>query len=432
MSRVVFFTFLGTNVYDPYVYTYEDKECKKTQYVQIAIYELLKEIHDEIEVVVFLTEAARRLNWQDGSRKKCVNGVETEVDNVGLETSFREFDPNVKLTEVSIPGPGDIEESWQLFDIILDHIEENDIVYFDMTHGFRSLPFISFIVLQYARKLKNISFGGLYYGEIINGSGRIVDYTDMTSLIEWAEGINQYVQTGNARIISEQVNRERRDLFQRNKLSDHETKYVSTLSKIANQMKSVTDAFETSRGVSIFHELERLQGLLSGFDETDVRYLKALVPLLDKVEQKLRTFQKERATSIKYVVDWCIEHGLIQQGYTFIIEYVISAVCDYAGLNKLKLNGRKIASSTLNFIAKDQPYDEWEGSEQFKNCCKELKEQLDSFPRHYFVTFGELNDYRNDINHAEKRKGSYNKETLIKKLPESSEIMYEFIAKLYQ
>src|SRR5690625_1086196 len=162
MSRIVLFSFLGTGFYDPYIYTYGDRACKETNYTQVAIYEILKELHEDVEVFVFLTEQARKLNWQDGYREKKENGVKKEVFNVGLKNSLYEFDPNIKLHDILIPGPGDIEESWKLFDVLLEHIEENDTVYFDMTHGFRSIPFISFIVLQYARKLKNITFGGLF------------------------------------------------------------------------------------------------------------------------------------------------------------------------------------------------------------------------------------------------------------------------------
>src|SRR5690625_3606578 len=125
MSRVVLFSFLGTGFYTPYVYTYGEKVCMETNYTQVAIYEVLKELHDEIEVIIFLTEEAHKANWKDGYRKKYEKGVEKEVFNVGLENSLYDFDMNIKLQEVLIPGPGDIEESWKLFDVLLEHIKEN-------------------------------------------------------------------------------------------------------------------------------------------------------------------------------------------------------------------------------------------------------------------------------------------------------------------
>lgn len=436
MSRIVLFSFLGTGFYDPHIYTYGDKACKETNYTQVAIYEILKELHEDVEVFIFLTEQARKLNWQDGYREKKENGVKKEVFNVGLKNELYKRDPHITLHDITIPGSGDIEKSWELFDILLEHIEENDTVYFDMTHGFRSTPFISFIVLQYARKLKNITFGGLLYGEIDqnkkNGKkfGRIVDFTEMTSLVEWAEGVNQYIQTGNARIISEQVNREKRDLFQRHKLSKDESKYVSSLSKIANQMKSVSDSFETSRGVTIFKELERLRDLVENFETLDANYLKALVPLLDKVEAKLAKYEHNEASRVKFVVDWCIEHGLIQQGYTFLVEYVISAICDYARLDKSNVDDRQVVSATISNIERDRDREEWSGNENFKERCSRLEPKIKQY-KSYFVIFSELNDYRNDINHGGKRKGSFEKKTLINKLPQLRNAMYNLIQKLY-
>jgi len=55
---------------------------------------------------------------------------------------------------VDIPDGKDEDELWKIFSIIVDEVQPGDEILFDITHGFRSLPFIAFLTVAYLKEVK--------------------------------------------------------------------------------------------------------------------------------------------------------------------------------------------------------------------------------------------------------------------------------------
>src|SRR5690606_34912205 len=102
--------------------------------------------------------------------------------------------------------------NWELFEIILNEIDEGDEIIFDITHSFRSFPIMALIILNYARILKKASLKKLLYGcWEMNDRGTpptapIIDMTEMIPLLDWAYGVESYLKTGNASVIESLTN----------------------------------------------------------------------------------------------------------------------------------------------------------------------------------------------------------------------------------
>lgn len=104
---------------------------------------------------------------------------------------------------------------WRLFDAVLQEIHEGDEIYFDITHSFRSIPFIVLIVLNYARLVKNATIGKIVYGifeqlvspqevEKMPPEQRlvpIVDVTNMVTLLDWMNGVDSFLRAGDTSLI---------------------------------------------------------------------------------------------------------------------------------------------------------------------------------------------------------------------------------------
>ena len=113
-------TFLGTGDYKEAKYYYEDK----TNYFQSKfIQEALMNIFNEDKMVVFVTPQA--------------------IVHKNFEELLEKF-PNLKSVE--IPVPKSEEEFWKLFEIIIESVDEGEEIIFDITHSFRSIPFIGFLI----------------------------------------------------------------------------------------------------------------------------------------------------------------------------------------------------------------------------------------------------------------------------------------------
>lgn len=92
-------------------------------------------------------------------------------------------------------------------------MEEGDEVYFDITHGFRSLPMLGMVLMNYAKALKGIKVKAITYGafdalgsrfnieeRIPDPEQRIVPLLDLTGfheLQEWSIAADNFVKSGN-------------------------------------------------------------------------------------------------------------------------------------------------------------------------------------------------------------------------------------------
>ncbi|MHA1267847.1 MAG: CRISPR-associated DxTHG motif protein [Candidatus Helarchaeota archaeon] len=134
-------TFLGTNPYLECNYYFEDpiKEFYLTRFVQIS---------DNSEILFLTTAAAKEQNWEDikfenGEIRK---GLKSELERLKnyLENKNKKL-PKYHL--VDIPEGKSESELWDIFNIITKIVDEDDEIYFDITHSFRSLPMFTFFPL---------------------------------------------------------------------------------------------------------------------------------------------------------------------------------------------------------------------------------------------------------------------------------------------
>ncbi|WP_456416594.1 CRISPR-associated DxTHG motif protein [Methanocaldococcus sp.] len=116
-------TFLGTGNYDEVKYYYGDKTNYFKYFKSKFIQEALMNIFNENKMIVFVTPQA--------------------IVNKNFEELLEKF-PNLKAVE--IPVPKSEEEFWKLFEIIIESVGEGEEIIFDITHSFRSIPFIGFLI----------------------------------------------------------------------------------------------------------------------------------------------------------------------------------------------------------------------------------------------------------------------------------------------
>ncbi|MDW8147537.1 MAG: TIGR02221 family CRISPR-associated protein [Roseiflexaceae bacterium] len=114
---------------------------------------------------------------------------------------------NVKDAQpVRIPDGRNDLELWEIFQTVIDAIEPEEAVIFDITHGFRSLPFLSFLAAAYLRVVKNIRLEGVYFGNfeardqsVTPHRTPVLDLTAFVELLDWMVGADYFVRFGDAR-----------------------------------------------------------------------------------------------------------------------------------------------------------------------------------------------------------------------------------------
>ncbi|MCS7158706.1 MAG: TIGR02221 family CRISPR-associated protein, partial [Blastocatellia bacterium] len=153
-------TFVGLGKYETAQYGYAGRIVESNLF-PVALYEFFQ----PDQMIVFVTEQSRARYW-DELCQKLAGKIEPEP--------------------VEIPWGSDPDELWTIFDRVVERVSEREEVLFDITHGFRSLPFVVFLAIAYLRAVKNVSVRGVVYGafEAKDSEGRapVFDLSPFLSL----------------------------------------------------------------------------------------------------------------------------------------------------------------------------------------------------------------------------------------------------------
>ncbi|AST00695.1 CRISPR-associated protein [Geobacillus thermocatenulatus] len=402
MGRRVLLSFLGLSDYEYCYYTYGGVTSSYTRFIQTAVYELFRG-DEPMDVVVFATKEARDRNGQD--RKKGDKLLE------GIDTAFRRIAPEANVKIVEIESGQDEQSNWRLFDRIMGEIEEGDTIYFDITHSFRSIPFVALIALNYARLVKQADIGAIVYGwfEVLGRPvdveqmpaeqrvAPIVDLTSMARLLDWTNGVDQFLRTGDASIIQTLTAKENSAVFRNPSSTQTMRNEVKELNQLTKRLDQTEKVFRTCRSLQIDEEVQKFHEQLARVRSSSVEAIKPLVPLLDVMEKKYAMFDDDPIMNSWKAVRWCLDHGLIQQALTMLEENAVTAVCRVLGFDLRDEKIRGDVHSAIEILLRDIPKEKW------RVRSVELVEQIIDFLSPYkgdLKPFSMLKERRNDINHA--------------------------------
>ena len=381
-GKNILITFLGTGDLSESYYIKKERDYFH-RYIQIPLYYLLK---DQIDTVyVCLTPLAKEKNWFG-------NGLK----HPGLKEEFNRRNIPYKL--VDIMDGKDQHEMWCNFSTIYDLVNENDNIHIDVTHSFRSIPFILMAVLNYSRFIKNIEIKGIYYGAYdatFDGITPIFDLSMFLNLSDWTIGAEKLVTTGDSTYIVELIERILKPSVTEKKGSDVS---LNKLCKLQGRLKTFSDDLKGVRGNSISESGNALKIILEDIKEIKIEKLKPLEYVIDKILDKVETFRGELLSDIHHVIKLCMEFGLIQQAYTFLSENIVNYVCVMSGhcdkLMDVKFREKMVKvllsyneKRNLNIKITDEEL-------QIK---KQIREKISN---EHADLYNKLSDFRNDLDHA--------------------------------
>ena len=97
---------------------------------------------------------------------------------------------------VPIPDGKNIDELWEIFRVIGNLVKPGDSILFDLTHGFRSLPFISFLAVTYLQEIQKAEVEKVVYGALADDrkSAEVIDLTDFTHILQWMMAVHSFLK----------------------------------------------------------------------------------------------------------------------------------------------------------------------------------------------------------------------------------------------
>ena len=415
MSRI-FISFLGTGDYLECAYQYQDDIIKNVRFVQEATIILnCKDWSENDRVVIFTTQEAFRKNWKNNRQKS--TKTKEFLERSGLENRLNDLKLACSVKQVDIPDGRNESEIWEIFSIVFEEINQNDEIIFDITHAFRSIPMLAIVILNYAKVIKDVSLQGLYYGAMeavgtynevkkMPLEKRILPIVDLTSfdyLMEWSTGIDQFLKSGNAEKVSKLADKSARTILSHTKGRDRSQ---HTIRRFAENLEAFTKTLSTCRGRDISDNVIRLKQDLDACKRIDLNspLNRPLQPLFKKISDQLDLFPEKSVRDGIQAAKWCLEHNLIQQGYTILQEILISHFVSMIGENPEKFDNknknRTIANQAVTIFLKKLPEQKWfieslanrDITDKFLNLYKKNTNLI--------KTYRSLANLRNDINHC--------------------------------
>jgi CRISPR-associated Csx2 family protein len=399
-------TFLGTSSYLPCHYYFEEGKISSLgRFVQTAILELAdQQWTEQDQVIVCMTKEAEQSNFLS----KTADGERLE----GLRDALSRLFPAVKVVPLYISSEQTEEKQWQLFNQLYESIEPGDIIYFDVTHGFRSFPIMALIIWNYARAMKGAALGGIYYGnfESLGPAYRvkempaeqriapIIDLTQMASLFDWTIGVDHFLLSGDAAKIVSLTSASIMPILKSTKSRDEE---AIMLRRLAQQLQSFILSVATCRAKTVADELKTLKAAIQEIKKFELGRFIPFSKLLDKLEEKISCFHDDDdAMNLYYIAKWCLDHQLVQQGLTFLLENLVTAICVDLQLDAVDLRNRELISKSFAIAEKNIPESQWKlGKEEDISFMRRLVHYVNSHAQTLQGVSGII-DARNDINHA--------------------------------
>ena len=387
---------------------------------------------------IFVTKEACEKNWLDNGQYDRSNECQKQCS--GLKSCVAALNLPFPVTRIKIPEGTDENQIWEIFEKVFESINFGDEIIFDITHAFRSIPMLAIVILNYAKVLKKTNLKGIFYGAfealgppwtvknipISDRNVRILDLTAFDQLLDWSLAVDRFLGAGDAQAISWLAKKTVAPVLKKAKGQNQDAIAVKY---IADALDTYAKNLATCRGLDITRSVIHLREELEKGKNTDL--IKPMHPLFEHIEAQVQPYSGDVVGDGIQAAKWCLDHNLIQQGYTILQETLITHFTIKAGEDCWDENMRNIVGWAAS-ICKNNEEDEQDcvrASGSYPDTTGKfitILNKNDSLKNAYFV----LSELRNDLNHAGIRKQPKKWSIFPEKLVELIEIVQREIGNL--
>lgn len=108
--------------------------------------------------------------------------------------------PPLEVTKVLIPDGLNADELWEILKSVLQSVPHNSELTLDVTHGYRSFPFLYFTASLFLKALRGVEIKAVYYAMLESAGDEkpIIDLSLLLDMVEWFYATRTFNQTGQA------------------------------------------------------------------------------------------------------------------------------------------------------------------------------------------------------------------------------------------
>jgi CRISPR-associated DxTHG motif protein len=379
MSRKII-TFLGTTPKDT-VYKYGEKN-----YPGKVFAEALCQFVPFDAMYVFVTKEAREKSYPELAKLN-----------------------DKRILPVNIDPGKDVQEMWGWFDEILKCVNDGDTVIFDITHGLRSIPFLVFIFAAFLKSARNVTIDAIYYGAFELGDAKtgkpapVIELSEFVSMFDWLSAVNEFLYTGNARYLAEQVDKRGQPALQPLATNVSDISLGLQLLRprdVANASQEISQHLKSASGI-----LPKPFGVVA--QPLEKGYAQFGLPPTDDAWEHLRVQLR--------MINWYYEKQQFVHTLSMAREWLVSLLCAEFGVDMWDKDDREKMEFLLNrggevkengVIVAQSPYREkWKAWQHYKR-----------FGRLWSSKPCQLTNLRNDVLHSGFRKSSQSADEIVKQV----------------
>jgi CRISPR-associated DxTHG motif protein len=392
-------SFLGMGNYQETTYVLGNSECQ-TKLFPVALCQFTR----PSELLVLVTNSAKA---------KWLKELEEQVKDCALQ-----------LTPVDIPDGHSVDDLWEIFARLTERLAEKEEVIFDITHSFRTLPFLAFLAASYLRVAKQVDIKGVYYGAwearvplsreaLPTDRAPVFDLSPFMKLLEWTTATDKFIKTGDGHELA-RVLRDTQSSLHRSAVGQSGVPLPRGLIKLAADMETLSLALALTRPREALPAAATLgQGLAAA--ESDVtRWAQPFAVLLDRTRQDYQPLalshpDTELEANLRTqwrLIDWYLERQQILQAATLAREWTVSVLC--WRLERDWLAQREVVENALNAHTRQQ-----QGLEYKQSA---LQSEVAALPQASELAslWGNMTLLRNDLAHCGMKKGATSADKLLK------------------
>lgn len=109
---------------------------------------------------------------------------------------------SMQIEPVLIPYAQSESEQLDVLRRMADHVESNDRVVLDVTHGFRHLPMLALVAARFLGRVRNVTVENIYYGALEmtdkrTGETPVVSLNGLLNMLDWVDALAAYDKDGD-------------------------------------------------------------------------------------------------------------------------------------------------------------------------------------------------------------------------------------------
>jgi CRISPR-associated DxTHG motif protein len=379
-------SFLGPTDYKTVTYTYRDREFT-TRLFPEALFHFFPDLQ---QLYVFATPT---------------------VQSHPNLAQLRERVPPDRLTVVPIPEGHTEEELWDIFSALTEVVAEREEVVFDITHSFRSIPFLTFLAAAYLRAARRARIRAVVYGAYEArpkddpGPRPVFDLTPFVSLLDWLAATNQFIHTGDAQYLARLLRQE------------GAARRSGALKHAGETLEPFSLAVMLCRPLEVMRDAGRMENMLKRAANDMAQWARPFTVMADRIQAEYGKYNLpdpigDVAASLRHqlsIIRWYAEHGQIIQAVTLAREWVVTAVgMQLQGSFILATDERERIERGLSGLCRVAQ------GRSSPDDLNEVGRALQSWPEAQAIRdlWNQLSTVRNDLDHAGMKPGPMKAATL--------------------